>query len=172
MEPRGTLFVIDDTTAEELLALTDDAAVVAAVTEELDFYQQQGLHEPVVDLGPAWDALQRCLSEGQLDRERDESELDRAILGGRQLHSGEHLVVSYKTPEQVKETARGVDWTTEAEFQEMYETLDPAMLAPFSLQRGWDYHWYTFSGLVEFYHFASKQGLAVVFTTITTPVVD
>ena len=100
MAGRGVLFTITDTDVQQLLSArqaTDADDEVMAVVEEIEErWDENWLYET----DKAWDAIHRCLTDGQLEYENGEYPLNHCILGGTQLYAGDDYIISLKSPQQ------------------------------------------------------------------------
>ncbi len=158
---RGLLFVVDEKTADELLNLRGDpGAALEFARREADDYFGQGALEPIYELDVTWDAIHRCL--------KGSAHLEGTLLGGRSLGDDEALLF-FKSSEEVHEIAQALEWFTEDDLRGRYEALDCKGFSPAVEQEDWEYLWYYFAGLIEFYHFAAKEGLGVIFSTAGAP---
>lgn len=117
----GVHVAIDATTAQRLLVAGDDderSALVEEIEEELLDVDSCGTDK-------AWDAIHRCLTDGQLGYANGTYPLNATILGGQQLHDGDDYIISLLTPDQVTDVAvalaavdRDMLWTG-------YQRIDP-----------------------------------------------
>lgn len=78
MGARGVLFALDALDAERILACRGDDEVIALVEEVEEGWARDHLFE----LDKSWDALHRCLTDGDLAFGNGEYPLSHVILGG------------------------------------------------------------------------------------------
>ncbi|MGW1997643.1 DUF1877 family protein [Embleya sp. NPDC001921] len=88
---RAVIFALEAEDAERLLAAGDDGEVMDLVEE----IEERRDGDRLVDPDRSWDALHRCLTDGELAFGNGEYPLSHAILGGRLLHDGDDHIVSY-----------------------------------------------------------------------------
>ena len=103
MACRGVHFAIDATIAQRLLASVGDDEALMAVVEEIE---QAWDGDHVAESDKAWDAIHRCLTDGELLYDNGEYPLNRVVVGGQQLHEGDDYTVSYVSP-SMQRTRRG-----------------------------------------------------------------
>lgn len=162
MACRGVHFAITtDQVAVLHKAAGDDDAVmdlVAAVEEAWD-------DAYLAESDKAWDAMHRCLTDGQLAPEGGEYPLNRCVLGGKHLHEGDDSVVVLVTPREVRDVARALEPITEAWFHERYFGVLPKDYAPEYGEEDFGYTWSKFEDVRALYTRAAAAKRAVIFTT-------
>jgi hypothetical protein len=160
MACRGVHFALSRTQERRLLAAeTDDEVmdVVEAVEEEWD-------HPHLVETDKAWDAIHRCLTDGECRTDNGDYPLSHVVLGGQQLHAGDDFIVSYVPAEQVEDLVAALrpldrDW-----LRQRYAELDPSDYGPEHGAEDFEYTWENFVELREFLERAAAGGRAVIFT--------
>jgi hypothetical protein len=158
---RGLIFAVDQDTAEALLALEGDPeGAIAMARREADALLSGNSFEPVYELDLAWQGMQRCLG--------GTPPLDRAILGGLDLGDGE-THVRYKAPPLVREVAKALEWFTEEDLRERCGEGGDGITPSGGGRAPWETLWYYFAGLLDFYLYAAREGLALVFSTAGAP---
>jgi hypothetical protein len=112
----------------------------------------------------AWDALHRCLSNGELTDE-GKGPLDLAIIGGIQLVKGDSGIVSVKAAKELTAIADALEGVTKEWLRARYDALDAADYGTPLSDEDFDYTWSSFDGLAAFYRrAATARDRAVVFT--------
>jgi len=110
MACRGVYFALTDEDAKRVLAVAGDA-----------------------ETDKAWDAMHRCLTDGRLSFEADTPRA-MCVLGGRQLHDGDDYIVSFVTPEQVRQVAAAIRDIDETWMRQRYLPFQPTIMASHSLR--------------------------------------
>jgi hypothetical protein len=114
---RGVLFALSPEDEARVLGCTSDVELLKLVQEGIE---QRWEDEHLAETDKAWDAMHRCLTNGELSW--DATPLGLCILGGGPLYRDtQTYVVSYKTNTQVREVAQasaqvGKDWLRERYF--------------------------------------------------------
>lgn len=160
MGARGVLFAIEDETVDALLAADDDAAVNAIIEEIEEAWETPF----VAETDKAWDAMHRALSDGSLDVDGGRFPLNRAILGGTQLYSGDDYIVALVPKTDVPAVARALAKISDAAMRKRYDTRVPRDYAPEYGAADRDYTIANFRAVVDLYRRAAKAGRAVIFT--------
>ncbi len=116
---RGVHFALANEEAERLLA--------AAASGEAVDYLEEGIEEQwnedwLVETDKAWDAIHRCLTDGTL-KQKARTTLSKCILGGTQLHRGNDYIISFLTPEEVKEVSAAISAISNEWFAQRYWSL-------------------------------------------------
>ena len=158
----GVLFALsaDDSTA--LLALAgDDDAVTGYVAADIE---ERLTGDDHVALDKAWDAIHRCLTDGELDFANGTFPLNRCILGGRPLTSDESEEIAVLTAAaEVPAVSEALDAVTEEWFRTAYGSLDPADYLEHSPE-DLDYTWDGFEAARRLWRHAATTGRAVLFS--------
>ena len=160
----GVLFAINNADVERLLSARLTAnrdEEVGAVIEEIE---QRWAEEQLQEMDKAWDAIHRCLTDGQLDYENGEYPLNGCILGGTPLYDGDDYIVSLKSPEQVADIAAALKKIDEATLRELYFKIDADTYDGEVGEEDFQYTWAYFQALPQFYAKAAKANLSVIFT--------
>jgi hypothetical protein len=158
---RGVHFAIDEPTSQRLLAAVGDDEALMSLIEEIE---QAWDLEHLAQSDKAWDAIHRCLTDGQLLYENGDYPLNRVIAGGRQLHEGDDYTVSFVPPSEVRDVATALETVTAAWFRDRYMTVLPK---DYSLNYGeedLEYSWSWFEGVKALFALAASEGRAVIFT--------
>jgi hypothetical protein len=97
--------------AKRLFAIKDDESL-RQFLEELKSMPEMKKSGRILALGTAWDAIHRCLTDGELDPAGGEFPLNHAVLGGKQLHRARirppygaagHDAIHRRRPEELTE---------------------------------------------------------------------
>ncbi len=165
MTARGVLFALDSAMQARLhdAAEKGDAAVLEIIHEVIE---EECPREWRFDLDKAWDAIHRCLTDGELDYENGEPPLSLTILGGYQQIEGDTGdVVSVVPEEEVAAVATALEKVTRDWLHERYLAIDPEDYGMPLSDEDFDYTWMSFEGVPAFYRRAADAGdRAVVFS--------
>lgn len=113
----------------------------------------------------AWEAIHRCLTDGQLLYATGPFPLAYAILGGDPLDAGDDYTACLITPKQAGETSEALDRVTKAWFRRRYEGLSSTEYRRYMSQEDLEYTWENFKGLRAFFRRAVSAGRSILFTT-------
>lgn len=102
------------------------------------------------DVGPAWETLHRCLSEGNTPP------LNQAVLGGRAMDKGYAGTVNLVRPDIVPHIADALAALSEAELQARFDRHSPE-------SANFAYTWSRLTALRDFYRRAATAGDAILF---------
>ncbi|MCF2527075.1 DUF1877 family protein [Yinghuangia soli] len=161
MGGRAVIFALGvDDTRRLLAAAGDDGAVMSLIEEIEERWDRDGL----VDLDKSWDALHRCLTDGELAFENGDYPLSHAILGGQVLYDGDDYIVSYVSPEQVHDIARALAPLDEQWLRGRFATLPFGDYEGAGSEQDIAYTWASLPGLKDFYRAAAARGRTAVFT--------
>jgi hypothetical protein len=148
---------------EAALMATGDDAEVRAFVEEVEMGDWDG--DPLdCEADKAWDAMHRCLSDGTLGSGRRLSQLDMAVLGGGHHHEGDDYIVAHVLAAEVAQVAAALDAVDETWMRQRYDRIDAASYQGSLSDEGFDYTWYWFRQVRDFYRKAALAGRAVIFT--------
>jgi hypothetical protein len=154
-------FAIDETTTRRLLAAKGDDAAVMNVVEEVEEAWDK---EHLAESDKAWDAIHRCLTDGQLLYDNGEYPLNRCICGGEQLYLGEDYTVSYVSPREVRDVAAALAQVTADWFTDRYSKAVPQDYSPNYGREDLEYSWAWFQNVRELFGRAAAEGRSVIFT--------
>lgn len=161
MPGRGVLLTVDSKTLATIRKIEDP--------QERYEWCEENLVDPAgsdscVETDKAWDAIHRCLGNGELIYEAENYPLDHAILGGEILCDDAGLLLIYKTPEQVKDVARALATYTMDQLREAYFNLDPNDYTYRIGEEDWGYTADWFSGVPGLYARAAAANMGVIFS--------
>jgi hypothetical protein len=158
----GVLFALsaDDSTA--LLARAgDDDAVAGYVAGDIE---ERLTGDDHADLDKSWDAIHRCLTDGELDFASGSFPLNRCILGGRPLTSDQaEEIAVFTAADEVPAVSAALDAVTEEWFRTAYGSLDPADYLEHSPE-DLAYTWDGFESARRLWRHAATTGRSVLFS--------
>lgn len=160
MACRGVHFALDQKTAERLLRAAGDDEALMALIEEIEEVCDA---DHFAESDKAWDAIHRCLTNGELLYDNGDYPLNRCICGGR-LHAGEAYTVSYVSPHEVVDCAAALAAITEEWFRDRYANVLPKNYAPEYGRDDLEYTWSWFQNVRKLFARAAREGRAVIFT--------
>lgn len=162
----GVYFALTETESQKLLQAEGDAAVLGVIEEIEKRWDKNWLQET----DKAWDAIHRCLSDGTL-RCKGKTIMEKAVLGGKQLYEGSDYIISYLTPNEVREVTGAIKDITEEWFRKKYFGLQKGFLGfKFSdyagtiNQEDFEYSWAYFTGIRDLFVKAASADRAMMFT--------
>ena len=109
----------------------------------------------------AWDAIHRCLTGGKL--EWGDTPFHKCILGSDNLYEGDDYLMSFLSPEEVKEVAASIKDIDRAELRRRYDAIDTETYGELS-DSDFEYTWSWFPHLREFFQKAAASNRAMLFT--------
>jgi hypothetical protein len=162
---RGVHFALTEEQANRLKSVEGDDELVLSIVQDDIEEAWDAAH--LCESDKAWDAIHRCLTGGTLDPDAGSYPLNLCILGGKQLHSGDHYIVSFVSVDQVRDVARGLESITQEWFRNQYFSMDPQTYgspeAPWG-EEYFEYTWSNFEDIRTFYRRAAADGRAVIFS--------
>jgi len=160
MACRGVHFALNDEDAGRVPAATGNDALLSVIQEDIENRWDE---EWLAQSDKAWDAIHRCLTDGNLSFDST-TPRHRCILGGRQLYKGEHYMVSFVTPEQVKEVAETIRDIDEEWMRQRYFAIPAADYDHPLCEDDFGYTWGWFENVQALYQKAAAAGRAMIFT--------
>jgi len=162
MPSRGVHFALTVDDAKRLFA-AKGGDQVRQVIQELE-EEETVWNERAYETDKAWDAIHRCLTDGTLDPAAGELPLNQAILGGRQMYSGEEYIAALVRPDFVPHVAAALQAIDRDDLRQRYNRLaETDYDGPFG-DEDFQYTWDNFEGLVDFFRRAAENRHAVLFT--------
>ncbi|MBU2665312.1 YfbM family protein [Actinoplanes bogorensis] len=162
MACRGMFYALTDEQEAALIATRDDSEVREFV-EDVEMGDWEG--DPLdCETDKAWDAIHRCLSDGTLGSGRRLSPLDMAVLGGDHHHEGEEYFVVHVRPAEVAQVAEALEKVDRTWMRRRYDRIDPEDYQGVLSDEDFDYTWYWFGKVRDFYGKAAAANRAVIFT--------
>ena len=160
MACRGVLFALTPEDEQKVLSCISDEELLSLVQDDIE---QRWEEEHLVETDKAWDAMHRCLTDGQLSF-YDPTPLALCILGGKPLYQDtQTYVVSHKTVRQAQEASDAAAKVTKGWLRERYFKLTSDYGFPLT-EEDFEYTWEYFEGVRDFYLKAARDGRAVIFT--------
>ncbi|MGE3675214.1 MAG: DUF1877 family protein [Polyangiaceae bacterium] len=161
MTARGVHFAISPEMAQRFQAAEGDDDTLLELVEELEeAWDKHNLAES----DKAWDAMHRCLTDGELLFGNGEPPLNSVVLGPRQLCDGDDYIICLALADEVAAADAAIRDLDEAWFRHRYETVCPRDYAPEYGEQDRDYTWSYFKAVRELFLKAAQRGQAVVFT--------
>jgi hypothetical protein len=158
---RGVLFAITDEDRDMLAGLTDEDERVDYVGEVIEERWEKAF---VAETDKAWDAMHRCLTDGSLGFDNGTFPLNRCILGGELLTSGEDYLIILTDAQEVPAVSVALDGVTRDWFGEAYGRIDRDSYGPEYGPDDLEYTWGWFQGVRDLWRRAAADGRSVVFT--------
>jgi len=163
MACRGVHFSLDEQTVLALKAIGDDEERLQFLQEQIE--EEYFSHHPewLAETDKAWDFIHRVLTDGELDWNNGTYPLNHVVMGGESLYSESDYIISLKTPRQVGDAAIELRRITEASFREKFLQLDESVIEH-SYEQDFEYSWYWFQSLRDFWLRAADEGRFVLFS--------
>jgi hypothetical protein len=159
---RGYHIALGRDHAKRLFGLKEDQAILKFL-EELKASPEMKKSGRLLDTGTAWDAMHRCLSEGELDPTAGDFPLNHAVLGGKHLHQGDDYAAVLVRPDMTRFIADALAEVDEDEFRKKFMALPPSYQQPRG-EKEFIEVWLALQNLKVFYEAATENLEAVVFT--------
>ena len=115
------------------------------------------------DSGIHWEAMHRCLTEGELDSSAGEFPLNHVVLGGKQLHQGGDYVAALVRSDMTNFVADAIADIKEENLRKSFFGLPASFTAPKD-EKAFMAVWLCLQNLKDFYDAAAENLEAVVFT--------
>jgi hypothetical protein len=162
MACRGVHFALTAEQERQLLALLgQNDAVVELVQEEIEHAWDR---EWLCETDKAWDAIHRCLTDGNLALDNGAPPLNLVIFGGRQLCDSGDYYVCFVDRATVPQVATALNEYTRAEFDIAYDRLVQTDYAGPHNNDDREYTWVNIEELKPFWAKAAEAGRSVIFT--------
>ncbi|HEX9996930.1 MAG TPA: YfbM family protein [Abditibacterium sp.] len=160
----GVLFALTNADVKKLLlarqSVDRDAETMAIVEGIEERWDEKWLFE----LDKGWDAIHRCLADGQLEFEGGEYPLNHCIFGGTQLYEADDYIIFLKSSEQVGDVAQALKEIDEMALRGRYLKIESDTYDGELGEDDFSYTWSCFEGLPEFFAKAAKAKRSVMFT--------
>ena len=163
----GLHFALKRDESERLLAIGDPDELVDFITEELEERYLSGDHKWVYQSDKAWDAIHRCLTDGQLLYESGPFPLAYAVLGGQALDAGDDYTACLVQPAHLSELRDALRQVSREALLQRYQKLSDTDYAKYQelSDADFEYTWSHFDGLREFFDVVAGSERFVLFTT-------
>jgi hypothetical protein len=116
----GVHFALTESQVNQLTSLDADADRLAFLQEKLEETIFKESPERAGESDKAWDAIHRCLTDGQLAYDNGEFPLSHVILGGKPIYFQGDYIMCLKEPKEVKEIAAALTKITEEWLRNQY----------------------------------------------------
>ncbi len=163
MVGRGYHIALGREHAKRLFGLKEDQAILQFL-EELKADPAMKKSGRLLDSGTAWDAIHRCLTEGELDASAGDFPLSHAVLGGKQLHQGDDYAAVLVRPDMTRFIADALAEVGEDDFRKKFFALNPQSYNQRIGEKEFTEVWLALQNLKVFYEAATENLEAVVFT--------
>lgn len=160
----GVHFALTEAQAHQLAGFESDA-------DRLVFLQEK-IEETIFDESPelagesdkAWDAIHRCLTDGNLAYDNGEFPLSHVVLGGVPLYYEADYIMSLKNPEEVGKVAVALNEITEPWLRERYFKIPEKDYGVSLSDEDFQYTWEWLANIKALYAKAAERGTYVLFT--------
>lgn len=163
MVGRGYHIALDREHAKELFGIKEDAAL-RKFLEDLRGRAEMKKSGRVLDTGTTWDAIHRCLTEGELDPAGGEFPLNHAILGGKQLYKGTDSTAVLVRPDMTRFIAAALGEFDEEGVRPKFFALAGGSYTQPVDEKHFMQTWRMIQDLQIFFDAAAENLEAVVFT--------
>jgi hypothetical protein len=160
---RGYHIALGREHAKQLFGLKDDQAILKFL-EELKAAPEMKKSGRLLDTGTAWNAIHRCLTEGELDPAGGEFPLNHAVLGGKELHKGDDYAAVLIRPDMTRFIADALEEVTEEDFRAKFMALNSQSYGEPINDKEFIKVWLALQNLKVFFEAAAENLEAVVFT--------
>jgi hypothetical protein len=148
--------------AKRLFSIQDDASL-RSFLKELIRSPEMKKSGRVLDTGKAWNAIHRCLTEGELDPNGGDFPLNHVVLGGKQLHKGDDYAAALVRPDMTTFVAEALTEVKEGDLREKFFALDPQSYGQPIDEKAFQQVWLALQNLKVFFDAAAENMEAVVF---------
>jgi hypothetical protein len=160
---RGYHIALGRDHAKRLFGLKEDQAILQFL-EELKAAPDMKKSGRLLDTGTAWDAIHRCLTEGELDPAAGDFPLNHAVLGGKQLHQGQDYAAVLVRPDMTRFIADALGEVDEDDFRKRFLALSQHSYKQRIGEKEFIEVWLALQNLKVFFEAAAENMEAVVFT--------
>jgi hypothetical protein len=160
----GVHYALTDDEVSKLRAWNNDDDRLNFLQEEIEDLFFSDRPDLFAESDKAWDAMHRCLSDGDLSYTTGPTPLRLAIIGGQGLYFKDDYIMSLKTPEEVKSVAPALKAITQAELFRRYDAMDAKKYDFPKSAEDREYTWEWFQPVAALYETAAAKGLWVLFT--------
>jgi hypothetical protein len=161
MACRGVLFAITEEQKTDLLKANSDSEVLSIVQDGIE---EDWDEENLVQTDKAWDAIHRCLTDGNLCPNGGSAPLNLCILGGKSLHIEDSYIIVLKEPSEVQQISKALASISHEWMRKKYFLIDAEDFGPNFGEEDFEYTWAYFEDLQQFYAKAAIEGRSVIFT--------
>lgn len=160
----GVHFALTQPEVELLRSFEDEKDRLDHLKEVIE--EQYFKQEPdfLAETDKSWDALHRCLSDGELMRDGGDYPLNHVVMGGEPLYFADDYIISLKSREQVQEISKALEQITEEELRRRYFKINSKTYPTPLSEEDFGYTWGWFEGVRELYKRAATANRYVLFT--------
>lgn len=160
MSCRAVNFALDNEQNSNILsAVGDDAEVLSIIKEEIE---EKWEEDWLVEFDKSWDAMHRCLTDGELGHDNGEYPLNYCVLGGKPLYDADDYIVVYKSTHDIQAINGALQTITRDWMMSRYESIKG--YHPNWGPDDFDYTWQYFEDVREFYSRIAGTDRFVIFT--------
>ena len=163
MVGRGYHIALAREHAKQLFAIKDDEAL-RKFLDDLKGRTDMKKSGRVLDTGTTWDAMHRCLTEGELDPAAGEFPLNHAVLGGKQLYKGTDSTAVLIRPDMTRFIADALSELDQDEMRPKFMALAGGTYDQPVDEKHFMQMWRLLQDLQVFFDAAAENLEAVVFT--------
>ena len=163
MVGRGYHIALAREHAKTLFGIKEDAAL-RKFLDDLKGRPDMKKSGRVLDSGTIWDAIHRCLTEGELDPAAGDFPLNHAVLGGKQLYKGTDSTAVLIRPDMTRFIADALDELDEDEVRKKFFALAGGTYKQPVDEKHFMQMWRMIQDLRVFFDAAAENLEAVVFT--------
>lgn len=156
--------------SSRLIPLRRNVFSLTSNAERLE-YIQEGIEaawdeEHSLETDKAWDAIHRCLTDGNLTLAATDNPLGKLIVGGQQLYSDtQNYIINFVDHSELPEISEALKTVTKEWMKVRYDSLrDTDYPQEFISDQDWQYTWDWFSGIPDFIGRTDREGRSVIFT--------
>ena len=160
---RGYYIALTREHAKTLFGIKDDAAL-RTFLDELNGRPDLKRSGRVLDCGTLWEAIHRCLTEGELDPAGGDFPLNHAVLGGKQLHRAADYTAVLVRPDMTRFIDDALAELAEDDLREKFFGLSEYSYGQPIDEKHFMEMWRMLQDLKVFFEAAAENLEAVVFT--------
>lgn len=160
----GVLFSLDNETVTKIASHKTDEERLEYLQEQIEEVYFDQHPEWVAELDKSWDALHRCLTDGNLEWDNGLYPLNHVVLGGKRLYQGQDYIITLKTPEQVNDISKAIELVTKEGLRSSYFKIDEKKYDMELSEDDFEYTWDWFFQTSNFWKLAAEQNRNVLFT--------
>ena len=150
--------------AKQLASFKSDTDRLAFLQEELEEKIFEEAPELAGESDKAWDAIHRCLTDGNLAYDNGEFPLSHVVLGGVPLYYEGDYIMSLKKPKEVGKIADALNKITEQWLRERYFKIPEGDYGVPLSDEDFQYTWDWLANIKALYARAAERGAYVLFT--------
>jgi Domain of unknown function (DUF1877) len=160
----GVHFALDERTVRKLKSFRTTKERLAYLREEIeeDYFENHG--DWLQETGKAWDGIHRALTDGKFDWNNGPYPLNAVIMNGEDLYRESGHILSLKDPSQVRDIAAALRDVAKVWLRQGYDLITPANCDWDTSEEDWDYTWFSFQELRDFYQRAAAANRYVLFS--------